>query len=261
VEIRPFELFFDLVYALAVTQLTEYLLHHLTLRGAAEACLLLLAIWWAWIDTAWFTNWFDPDHRAIRVELIVLMLISLIMSAVLPDAFGNRGLTFAAMFALMELGRTGFAAIAFGSETRLRRNFERILVWRAMSSCFWLGGGFAGGWWRDGLWLTAALIDLAAPVAGFRIPVLGRSTTADWALAGGHLAERCSLFLLLALGESILVTGSNFGRLPSDAKTPAVFVVAFLGSLALWDLRTERVRLRAVGGEAPASRSVTGISL
>jgi low temperature requirement protein LtrA len=99
------ELFFDLVYVFAVTQLSHLLLEHLDIRGAARTLLLLLAVWWAWIDTAWVTNWFDPDRRAVRLMLIGVMLGSLIMSAVLPDAFGERGLYFGIAYAAVQIGR------------------------------------------------------------------------------------------------------------------------------------------------------------
>src|SRR5215475_11477156 len=82
-EVTRFELFFDLVFVFAVTQLSHLLLGHLTLMGAAQTLLLLLAIWWAWVDTTWVTNWFDPNHPVVRLMLIAVMLVSLIMSALL----------------------------------------------------------------------------------------------------------------------------------------------------------------------------------
>src|SRR5262245_34230173 len=86
-EVTSFELFFDLVFVFAVTQLSHLLLGHLTLLGAAQTLLLLLAIWWAWVDTTWVTNWFDPNHPTVRLMLMGVMLVSLIMSALLPEAF------------------------------------------------------------------------------------------------------------------------------------------------------------------------------
>src|SRR5215208_7724936 len=85
--VTPLELFFDLVYVLAVTQLSHLLLDHLSVRGALQTLLLLVAVWWAWIDTTWLTNWFDPDRRAVRLMLVGTMLASLLMSATLPEAF------------------------------------------------------------------------------------------------------------------------------------------------------------------------------
>src|ERR687884_219567 len=88
----PLELFFDLVYVFAITQLSHLLLGHLSWPGAARTLLLLLAVWWAWIYTAWFTNWFDPDRRPVRAVLIAGMAAGMLMAAALPRAFGDRGL-------------------------------------------------------------------------------------------------------------------------------------------------------------------------
>jgi low temperature requirement protein LtrA len=90
--VTSIELFFDLVYVLAVTQLSHLLLEHLDVRGAAQTALLMAAVWGAWIYNAWSTNWFDPDRRAVRLVLVGVMLASLLMSAALPEAFGERGL-------------------------------------------------------------------------------------------------------------------------------------------------------------------------
>jgi low temperature requirement protein LtrA len=234
------ELFFDLVYVFAVTQLSHLLLDHLSLHGAAQTLLLLLAVWWAWIYNAWFTNWFDPDRRAVRLVLIGVMLLSLMMSATLPEAFGERGLFFAATYVAMQAGRSLFVVAALGAEPRLRRNFQRILAWCMASGALWLAGGVADGTAREAWWLAAVAVDYAAPAAGFFTPGLGRSLTTDWNIAGGHLAERCQQFLIIALGESIVVTGATFGQLPLAVESVAALIVAFLGSVAFWWLYFDR---------------------
>src|SRR3712207_115068 len=93
--VTPLELFFDLVFVFAVTQLSHRLLEHLSVRGVSETLFLLLVVWWAWVYTTWFTNWFDPDKPPVRLLLIALMLVSLVMSVAIPEAFGERGLMFA----------------------------------------------------------------------------------------------------------------------------------------------------------------------
>jgi low temperature requirement protein LtrA len=228
------ELFFDLVYVLAVTQLSHLLVEHLDARGAAQTALLLMAVWIAWVYNAWFTNWFDPDRRPVRLVLLGVMLASLLMSASLPDAFGDRGLLFAGAYAAMQVGRTVFVVAALREEPGLRRNFQRVLSWLLAAAVLWLAGGLAHGTARGALWLAALAVDFIAPMVGFFPPGLGRSRTTDWTIAGGHFGERFPLFLILALGESILVTGSVFGELALSASTVAAFVVAFLGSVALW---------------------------
>jgi low temperature requirement protein LtrA len=228
------ELFVDLVYVLAVTQLSHLLLDNLNARGIAHTALLLVAVWVAWIYNAWFTNWFDPDRRPVRLVLLGVMLASLLMSASLPDAFGDRGLLFAGAYAAMQVGRTVFVVAALREEPGLRRNFQRVLSWLLAAAVLWLAGGLAHGTARGALWLAALAVDFIAPMVGFFTPGLGRSRTTDWTIAGGHFGERFPLFLILALGESILVTGSVFGELALSASTVAAFVVAFLGSVALW---------------------------
>jgi len=232
--VSSMELFFDLVFVFAITQLSHLLLTHLDAGGAFQTALLLLALWWAWVDTAWFTNWFDPDRRPVRFVLIGIMVATLIMAVALPEAFGDRGLLFAIPFVALQISRFGFAVVATRDEPGLHRNFQRILSWRLASGLLWLAGGLAGGPLRLILWVTAVAIDSFGPAFGFHTPGLGRSTTRDWNISGAHMAERCELFVIIALGESILVTGGTFGQLDITRATLAAFVVAFLGSVALW---------------------------
>lgn len=233
-QVTPLELFFDLVFVFAVTQLSHHLLQHLSLAGALQTLLLLVAVWMAWCYAAWLTNWFDPDQRVVRLVLVSISLASLLMSASLPDAFGERGLLFAGAAVTMQVGRSLFAVLALRGEPGLRRNFQRIATWSAAAGLLWLIGTFLDPGARGAVWLGAVAVDLIAPVVGFVTPGLGRSRTTDWTINGSHLAERCQLFIILALGESILVTGATFGELPLMVETGAAFVVAFLSSVALW---------------------------
>jgi low temperature requirement protein LtrA len=234
------ELFFDLVFVFAVTQLSHLLLDHLSVRGALQTLLLLIAIWWAWIYTTWITNWFNPDHPAVRLMLLGIMLASLIMSAALPEAFADRGLLFAVAYSAIQVGRTGFAVLALGTEPALRLNFIRILAWFLFSGVLWIAGGFADGGTREALWVAAVLIDVVAPISGFATPGLGRSGVSDWTIAGGHLAERCGLFMIVALGESILVTGATFAAGEITLATVTALLLAFAGSVSLWWIYFDR---------------------
>jgi len=233
-QVSSMELFFDLVYVFAITQLSHLLIEHLDPRGAMQTAVLLLALWWAWVDTAWLTNWFDPDMRPVRVMLAGVMVATLIMGVALPEAFGERGLLFAGAFVAMQVGRTAFAVIGTRDHPGLHRNFQRVLAWRAASGLLWLAGGLANGPIRTNFWVAAVAMDSLGPAFGFVTPGLGRSTTRDWNISGAHMAERCKLFLIIALGESILVTGGTFAQLDITPATLAAFVVAFLGSVALW---------------------------
>jgi low temperature requirement protein LtrA len=232
--VSSMELFFDLVFVFAITQLSHLLIERLDLRGALQTALLLLALWRAWIDTARVTNWFDPDRRPVRVMLVGTMVAILIMAVALPEAFGQRGLVFSAAFVAMQVGRTAFAVFATNQDPGLHRNFQRVLAWRSASALLWLAGGLASEPPRTIFWVAAVAMDSLGPAVGFVTPGLGRSITRDWNISAEHLAERCKLFLIIALGESILVTGGAFGQLDITPATLGAFVVAFLGSVALW---------------------------
>jgi low temperature requirement protein LtrA len=172
--------------------------------------------------------------------LVGVMLLSLVMSSALPRAYGERGLWVAGAYAAMQVGRATFAVVALGGQPGLRRNFQRILSWKVPPAVLWLAGGFVHGSARLALWIVAVAIEYVAPAAGFRTPWLGRSTPADWPISGRQLAERSQLFILIALGESILVTGAVFGARPPDAVELAALVVAFLGTIALWWIYFDR---------------------
>jgi low temperature requirement protein LtrA len=236
--VTPLELFFDLVYVFAVTQLSHRLLEHLSLRGVLETLMLFLVVWGVWVYTAWFTNWLHPDRLPVRLVLVAVMLASLLMSVAIPEAFGKRGLMFALAYVAIQVGRTAFTFIALrkslGTSHPLSRTFQRILTWFVGSGVVWIIGGLLGGEARYAVWLLALAVDYSGPVVGYYIPGLGRSRTQEWTIEGGHFAERCQLFVIIALGESILVTGTTFGQIEASTATVSAFVVAFLGSVALW---------------------------
>src|SRR5215208_4651929 len=236
--VTPLELFFDLVYVFAVTQLSHRLLEHLSLRGVLETLMLFLVVWGVWVYTAWFTNWFHPDRLPVRLVLVAVMLASLLMSVAIPEALGKRGLMFALAYVAIQVGRTAFTFIALrkslGTSHPLSRTFQRILTWFVGAGVLWIIGGLLDGEARYALWLLALAVDYSGPVVGYYIPGLGRSRTQEWTIEGGHFAERCQLFVIIALGESILVTGTTFGQIEASTATVSAFVVAFLGSVALW---------------------------
>ena len=228
------ELFFDLVYVFAVTQLSHYLLRHPTVAGALQAGLLLVMVWLVWAYTTWVTNWLDPERMAVRLLLVVLMLISLAMSVSLPRAFENLGLWVGGAYAIQQVGRSAFLVIALRGQA-LQANFERILAWCVASGALALAGGFAHGSARYLLWLLAVAVDLIGGAVGFATPGLGRSRTSDWTIEGGHFAERCQAFILIALGESIVIIGATLTDVESPtAATLTAFVVAFASSVGLW---------------------------
>jgi low temperature requirement protein LtrA len=228
------ELFFDLVYVFAVTQLSHQILGDLTVAGVAQAAFLLLIVWWAWIYTTWMANWFDPASPAVRVVLTGVMLGSLLMAAALPEAFGERALLFAASYVALQVGRNAAAAWLLHRRHRLRGVFERLVVWSAASGVLWLAGATLDSDQRLVLWLPALALELVAPAAGYWLPGRGRAATSDYDIEGGHFAERCQLFILIALGESIVVTGATASAAGLTSTVVLCLVVAFVETAALW---------------------------
>jgi low temperature requirement protein LtrA len=229
------ELFFDLVFAFAVTQISHTLLGRFTPIGTLQTTLLFLGVWWLWVYTAWITNWLDPEQTPVRVLLFCLMLGGLVLSTSIPKAFESRGLWFALAYSAMQVGRTIFllASTAPG-QTTARLNAVRILAWLSVSAVFWISGGFAQGKPRLVLWAIALAIEYVSPAVRFWVPKYGASSVADWVVEGGHMAERCAGFIIIALGESIVVTGATFADLKWTSDHVLAFLASLLGSIAMW---------------------------
>ena len=252
------ELFFDLVFVFSISQLAHTLAEHFTLFGALQAIMLVFAVWWVWVFTAWVTNWLDPDRMPVRIMLFVLMFAGLVLSASIPDAFGEKAMFFAGAYVFTQVGRSLFAAYAVrGVNTSNYRNFLRISSWLILSGIFWIAGAVMEGEARLLLWLAALVIEYAAPALGFRVPGLGKSTAADWNVSGAHLAERCALFIIICLGEAVLQAGKTFAEEPLSPLMVAVFVTAFVGTVAMWwiyfQFGHERAAHRIEHDETPGS--------
>lgn len=254
------ELFFDLVFVFAVTQLSHSLLAHLSILGAVQVALLMVAVWWVWIFTSWITNWLDPEKLPIRLGLFALMIAGLLLSSSIPSAFTERGLMFASAFVFMQVGRTLFAIWAVrGESLSMTRNFQRILAWLMFSGVFWIAGAFLDGQQRLWCWALALLIELVSPSLYFWVPGLGRSSLSDWNVEGNHMAERCALFVIIALGESLLVTGATFAELTLSVTAVIAFLVAVLGSIGMWwvyfDSGAERAHHRIAHSSDPGRQA------
>ena len=253
------ELFFDLVYVFALTQLSEFLFTHLSFHGALEGLILFTAVWWAWNYTAWATNWIDPESVPGASLMIVLMAISLVMSAAIPKAFEGRGIPFAFAYVAIQVLRSAFMVWAFERGEPMRRNYAQLLAWSCIAGVLWIIGAFEHGDTKLVLWLIAILVDLGAPVHGFRLPRAGATPMTDWTLAGGHLAERCQLVLMIALGESVLRVGLTFSEQHGSPTVDASFVVGFLAVAGLWGsyfLRFAERGVEAIAGAASEAASI-----
>ncbi|QJE94527.1 low temperature requirement protein A [Luteolibacter luteus] len=228
------ELFFDLVFVFAVTQLSHALIGHFSPLGGLQTLMLLLAVWWVWIFTAWVTNWLDPEKLPVRIAILVMMVLGLVLSASLPGAFAERGLVFAAAHVSLQVGRSLFFLWAVKGHPTQVLNFQRILAWMSTAAVFWIIGGLAEPTARMGWWALALGIEYISPSMGFATPGLGRASAKEWDVSGHHLAERCGLFIIIALGESILVTGATFSGLAWSGPVIAAFAASVIGSITMW---------------------------
>ncbi len=234
-EVTQIELFFDLVFAFAVTQLSETLRAHIDPLGLLHTLILFAAVWWVWVYTVWATNWLDPDAGPVRVAVICLTLVGLMMSAALPDAFGERAIPFACAYVGMQVCRNLFMVWSVQNHNATSgRNFLRITLWSILAGAFWLSGAFAEPEDRLYLWLIALSVELLAPAVRFISPVLGASSTREWAVDSEHMAERCAGFILIAVGESVADTGSSLAELDWSPTTICALFAAFAGILILW---------------------------
>ncbi|WP_165219196.1 low temperature requirement protein A [Affinirhizobium pseudoryzae] len=229
------ELFFDLVFVFSLIQLSHFIVEEFSLSRLVEGGVIALALWWVWNHTAWVTNWLDPARMPIRAMLFGLMFFGLLMSSAIPDAFGAKGLMFAGAYIAMQLGRSLFAIYAFRNVLpEVRRNFVRVSLWFGLSAVFWLWGALSGEAIRLTLWFIALAIEYAAPEVRFFVPGLDRSHASDWKISGEHMADRCALFVMICLGESILAIGRSFADEDLSWLVIATFVGAFLASVSMW---------------------------
>jgi low temperature requirement protein LtrA len=233
--VTPLELFYDLVFVFAITQVSHHLPEHLTWAGAGQSALILLVVWWSWNYTTWVTNELDPESPVVRLLMIALMLASLVMSAAIPDAFGAEAGLFVGSYLAIQVGRHTFLTfVAAERGTLERERAGRILAWFAAAGVFWIAGAIAEGPARTALWLVALAIDYSAPLALFWIPGRPFVGEAAWQVGTAHFSERFGLFVIIALGESIVLTGATISSAELETATLAAFAVAFLVTAALW---------------------------
>jgi len=237
VHVTNAELFFDLVYVFAFTQVSQHLYGHPTLVGGLQTAVLFLALWWPWSQTAWATNWVDPERVPVVVLLSVLMVISLVMSAAIPEAFEERGLSFAVAYLCLQLLRGGFMVWAFGWSDAMGRNFAQQFAWVAIAGLAWVAGGLVHeANVRLAIWAGALVIEYGVPLLGFRLPGVEPIQIESWELAGAHLAERCQLVLMISFGETMLRIGEAFTEHRGGTEVDIAFVVGFILIFALWTM-------------------------
>lgn len=240
------ELFFDLVFVFAITQVSHTLVARIdeghVVEGFLQAAVVLLAVWWVWVYTAWVTNWLDPDKSAVRWMLILLMVCGLVFSTSIPDAFGSRAVLFVTAYVVMQIGRAIFTILTMiRFEPANALNVTRLTIWFALSAMFWFAGAFIDdAWVRLALWSVAIAIEYLGPVSRYWVPGLRSSYIGGIPIRGGHIAERAGLFVIIAIGESVLVTGAAFTAAPITLTSCLAFIAAVTGSILLWLLYFSR---------------------
>jgi low temperature requirement protein LtrA len=224
--VTPLELFFDLVFVLAITQCTGLMSHDQTWSGLAQGLLILGVLWWAWVGYAWLTSVIDPEALAIRGVIFVAMAALLIVGVCVQEAFGNLALTFALGIGVFRAAHIALFMLA-GAEADdgdLRRSVIGLGVSTALAVGILVLASLFDGVAQGALWALAILLDMAGPY------VFGSE---GWKLVPGHFAERHGLIVIIALGESIVAIGVGAsGALNLGIGTAAVLGV-FLAA-ALW---------------------------
>ncbi|MFC0507601.1 low temperature requirement protein A [Micromonospora costi] len=233
------ELFFDLVFVLALAQLSRGLAEDLGWSGAFRTLVLLGAVWWVWSSTAWLTDRTDPHQPVIQSLVIATMVGSLVMAAAVPEAFGDTGLIFAGAYVAIQLGR-GLVLVAVLRGQELQRIGMRGLFWYGLSALPWIAGALAHGAARGALWALAVVLDHTAGKIGFPTPGAGRTPSQDLVISGEHLAERYRQFFIVALGELILVTGLALSSSGFARGHVAAFAVSIATTVLLWRIYIHR---------------------
>ncbi|WP_244298406.1 low temperature requirement protein A [Micromonospora cremea] len=227
------ELFFDLVFVLALFRVSQGLLEHLTWSGAFQTLVLLLALWWVWVHTAGAADILDPRRAPIQLLVIATMFGTLLLAAAAPEAFHERGLFFAGAYVAIQVGRSVFI-VAVVRDDEVRPFYLRLLFWFGVSAVPWIAGAAAHGTARAVLWTLALAVEYTAIALRYPTPWFGRARAAEFAISGEHLGERYRQFFIIALGELILATGLAFGNGGFETDRSAAVVVAFATIVLLW---------------------------
>lgn len=223
--VTPLELFFDLVFVFAITQVTGYLGDDLTWTRFAEGLAIFAALWWAWVAYAWVANAAGSDDGAARVVLLAAMGGMLVVSLAVPGAFGDSAVWFAGALLVVRLLHLALYRVLGRNDPGLLAVLRRLALPLAAGPTLLLVGSLLSGGARTACWIAALLIDYSGPI---------RSAGEGSRVHAGHFAERFGLIVIIALGESIVSIGVGASGLELDA---ALVLAALLGiavSGALW---------------------------
>lgn len=247
------ELFFDLVYVVALVLISEDLYgtisrqdpdHPLTpaenWHEAGHALILLMALWWVWVLTTTVVNLYDPQNRQVKRLIPVVMAGALLMATAVPHAFDSQGLVFAGTYVTIHLVRGAVLIWTARHDAPERRRAARVTIWFTVSAVFWITGAFLPDGAREACWLPALTIDYLGLRFAYRVLGLGAVPTTQRTVAAEHLSERYQQFFTIALGDCILVIGTLLGADQSDEENLIAFGVAFLTTVLLWRIYVHR---------------------
>ena len=196
--VKPLELFFDLVFVLALTQCTALMVDHVSWEGLARGTLLLGLLWWAWVGYAWLTSVVDPEEGAVRIAIFAAMGALLLAALSLPQAFGDGALEFALAYCAVRAAHVALFLLASRGDPALRRSVWGLAGGAAAGCTILVAGSFLDPGWQAALWALALALDMAEPYI---------AAADSWRLVPGHFAERHGLIVIVALGESIVALG------------------------------------------------------
>jgi low temperature requirement protein LtrA len=222
--VTPLELFFDLIFVLAITQCTALMADHPTWEGLAQGLLVLGVLWWAWVGYAWLTSVIDPEEGAVRLVVFAAMAALLIVALCVPEAFDGLGLVFALAYGAFRVSHIALFILASPDDDALRHSVLGLAVSTAVAVALLATASLFDGVAQGALWALALFLDMAGPY------FFGSE---GWRLVPGHFAERHGLIVIIALGESIVAIGIG----AAGALDFGIGVVAVLGvalAAALW---------------------------
>ena len=223
--VTPLELFFDLVFVFAITQVTGFLAENSTWEGLLRGLFLLGALWWAWASYAWLTNTLNPEEGAVRIAVFGSMAAMLIVSLATPHAFDIDGVVFGIAYFIVRALHLVLYALAGRGDPELLRAVLRILPSAVLGAALLVVAGFLDGAAQMAVWAVALSIDyLWLLVVGMR----------GWRVSPEHFVERHGLIVIIAIGESIVAIGVGAAGVPLDAGTIAAAILGIVVASALW---------------------------
>ncbi|HEU5057011.1 MAG TPA: low temperature requirement protein A [Kofleriaceae bacterium] len=230
------ELFFDLVFVFAITQVTSFLAHDLSAAGLGRGMLLVAALWWAWVAYAWLTNTLGGSATAARVTVLVAMAAMLVASLAVPEAFGDHAIHFAVSYAVVRVLHVLLYYLATRGQPGIGGAVIRLAPPLLVGSALLVCAAFASGPARLALWCVGLTIDYAGPaLAGAR----------GWRVHATHFVERHGLIIIIALGEAIVSIGVGAAGLDLETDVLAAALLAMIVAGALWWAYFDSVSLAA----------------